>query len=94
MWKRKKKNKPAPKNNESAKRKTVEYGGKTYVITARKYGYTHQAMEVNGEATSIHLRNDSLLNPLEWKRYAIQAINEHETCKRAEQEFKDWDGKL
>jgi len=79
---------------ESPERKTVEYKGEKFLITARSYGFTHQVMSVNNEQSSITMWSKNLQNPEQWKFYAVKAIEEYMARKKAEEEFRYWDGKL
>jgi len=86
--------KQKPKTTDSTKRKTVEFNGQTHVITTRDFGYTTQQMFVDGEGSSVHMPNNGLHDPESWKRYALQALQEHQDRKAAQEEFRYWDGKL
>lgn len=74
--------------------KTVEYEGKTYTITFESFGYGDSRFCVNGVSTNWTIANNRLTHISSFKETARRAIQDYLAKQRAEEAFKQWDGKL
>lgn len=75
-------------------KKKVTYEGIEYTITFKSFGYSDSRFVVNGESSSYYSPNDKLTNIDLFKKLAERSIKEYIDRHKAENEFKNWDGKL
>jgi len=75
-------------------KKKVNYEGTDYIVTFERYGYFSSRFIINGEASSYCLDNEKLTDIKSFKDLATRSIKEYIHRHKAENEFKNWDGKL
>lgn len=75
-------------------KKVVYYEGQKYHITFESYGYDSSRFIVNGETSSLYLSDKGLLKLDNFKDFAIESIKEYINRHKAEEAFRNWDGKL
>ena len=74
--------------------KKIEFEGQRFIVGFTQYGFSNSAFVINGEMSSIHIRNSDLNNVDVFKEHAKEAIIEYKDRKIAQVNFEKWDGKI